>query len=380
MRIVSLPTTWFTFASTSLVGGIGFDRLMTVLFVWLMVGLHLDGWAHIHRAGLETFFTPWHAVLYSGFFAISMTLVAVPILNRLRGAPWWNAMPTGYGAALVGVPLFLLGGAGDMLWHIVFGVENGTEALLSPTHLLLALSVVLFFTGPVRAAYSRAHATDRQTGWTYALPLLVTLGLLLALFAFFTQYASPFATLWPGGTPPQRWFANMHPAAADELTEMALGLGIASVLVHTALLMSVLLFTVRVWTLPFGSITLVIGLSSLLMAAMQGQTLGIEPVVMFGVGMAAGLIADLLLAGLRPAPSGPMAFRLFAFSVPFALYSVYFAVLALTIGMWWSIHVWAGAIVVSGLVGVLISYLLVPPSNHVVRSFQPSEGYGDHER
>src|SRR5262245_28799356 len=33
---------------------------------WLVAGAYLDAWAHTNRSNLETFFTPWHAVLYSG--------------------------------------------------------------------------------------------------------------------------------------------------------------------------------------------------------------------------------------------------------------------------------------------------------------------------
>src|SRR5690349_306769 len=51
------------------IGGIGFDRLMMVLCCWFVGGLYLDGWAHDHGMVDKTFFTPWHAVLYSGYFA-----------------------------------------------------------------------------------------------------------------------------------------------------------------------------------------------------------------------------------------------------------------------------------------------------------------------
>src|SRR5437588_240720 len=51
-------------------GGRGFDRAATALGGWLIGGVYLDGWAHRHRANLETFFTPWHAVLYAGFLAL----------------------------------------------------------------------------------------------------------------------------------------------------------------------------------------------------------------------------------------------------------------------------------------------------------------------
>ena len=36
-------------------------------------------------------------------------------------------------------------------------------------------------------------------------------------------------------------------------------------------------------------------------------------------------------------------------------------VLGLTVGVWWSVHLWAGTIVLTGLAGLLLSMLLVPP-------------------
>src|SRR4029079_10956361 len=43
------------------------DRIAFLVFsTWAIVGLFLDGWSHNHHKP-ETFFTPWHAVLYSGF-------------------------------------------------------------------------------------------------------------------------------------------------------------------------------------------------------------------------------------------------------------------------------------------------------------------------
>src|SRR5262249_12129001 len=69
------------------VGGPGFDWLMTALGAWLLGGLYLDGWAHIHVPGLETFFTSWHAVLYSGYLAGAVALVVTFLRNRRGGAP-----------------------------------------------------------------------------------------------------------------------------------------------------------------------------------------------------------------------------------------------------------------------------------------------------
>jgi hypothetical protein len=36
---------------------------------------------------------------------------------------------------------------------LLFGIEKGTDALLSPTHLMLALGVLLAASGPFRAAW-----------------------------------------------------------------------------------------------------------------------------------------------------------------------------------------------------------------------------------
>ncbi len=44
------------------------QELVTVAFgTWLMVGLFVGGWSYSNLAELETFFTPWHALFYSGF-------------------------------------------------------------------------------------------------------------------------------------------------------------------------------------------------------------------------------------------------------------------------------------------------------------------------
>jgi hypothetical protein len=52
------------------------DNFITILIgLWLMIGLFVDGWAHNNLQSLETFFTPWHAIFYSGFLAnVALTL------------------------------------------------------------------------------------------------------------------------------------------------------------------------------------------------------------------------------------------------------------------------------------------------------------------
>src|SRR5579884_3103489 len=58
-----------------------FDWIMVVVSIWWLGGLFIDGWAHSNIPQLETFFTPWHAVLYSGYLAVATTLIAKIVLN-----------------------------------------------------------------------------------------------------------------------------------------------------------------------------------------------------------------------------------------------------------------------------------------------------------
>lgn len=97
---------------TEVAWGGRFDWAVVALGGWLMGGIHLDAWAH-HRvaATLEAFFTPWHAVLYSGFFALAGLLVGAAGLSAHRGSPWWRSAPPGYGLS-PGCARVPLGGPG----------------------------------------------------------------------------------------------------------------------------------------------------------------------------------------------------------------------------------------------------------------------------
>src|SRR5258708_4613547 len=111
------------------VGGLRFDWVMAVLITWMIGGIYLDGWAHNHGKGDTSFFTPWHAFLYSGCLAITITLFASMAINYSRGKTWSKALPSGYRLPLIGAALFGLAGLGDMLWHTLFGIELNLEAL-----------------------------------------------------------------------------------------------------------------------------------------------------------------------------------------------------------------------------------------------------------
>jgi len=136
-------------------------------------------------------------------------------------------------------------------------------------------------------------------------------------------------------------------------------LGLASILLQTMILMGIVLLLLRRWLPPFGSLTLLFTISSALIALLNDQYSFVLSA------LAAGLLADLLVWWLKPAKTRPAAFRMFALVVPIVYYSLYFLVLFLTKGIGWSIHLWIGSIVLAGITGLLLSYLLVPPLAHL---------------
>ena len=173
---------------------LGFDWLMAVLAALIMAGVIQDGWAHAHGLVDQSFFTPWHAILY-GCMALSGIVLAVTgVRNLLRGYSFRNGLPYGYWTSAIGVVIFATGGVFDLFWHTLFGIETDITGLISISHLWLAFGGALVFSGPIR---SIAHRYGSNSGgWRITGPLVLCAAALLTLLGFFTQYAS----LWGDNT------------------------------------------------------------------------------------------------------------------------------------------------------------------------------------
>src|SRR6266850_2433929 len=329
-------------------GGRGYDWTVVLLSFWFVGGLFLDGWAHNHIPELESFFTPWHAVFYTGFLAVAGFLSATLVPNHAKGYPWQHAMPPGYELAILGVLTFMAGGIGDMIWHEIFGIESNVEALLSPTHLVLAVGMTLIISGPFRAGWRRlTDQNEAAPEWIALLPQLLSLMFVWSVWSFLTQFAHPLVDPWAA--------AGYRPPGSRGLALLRTSLGIAGFLLQTGVMMGVVLCTVRRWTLPLGSLALVFGLNAAFMSLMHDQYRLIPGAALAGLG------TDLLIRWLKPSieRSGPL--RLFALAVPMVYYALYYVALIVTHGLEWSVHVWTGSIVLSGIVGLLLSYVLIPP-------------------
>src|SRR4029079_19306055 len=124
---------------------------MLVASAWLVTGLQLDAYAHATTPEQETFWTPWHAVLYSGIAASGLTLVWL-VRSRLSRAPTYEsvlALPNALRVPLLGMAFLLVGGGVDTLWHNIFGIEQGLEIFVSPSHEFIILGMALVAAGPV---------------------------------------------------------------------------------------------------------------------------------------------------------------------------------------------------------------------------------------
>lgn len=317
-----------------------FDRAATALSLAFLGGLFLDGWAHSHGRVDDSFFTPWHAVLYSAFLTLASLLVGRAAWGRARGRPRHAWLPEGYPLCLAGVALWLVGGPFDLAWHSVFGFEANVEALLSPAHAVLALGMALMTTGPLRARLRRPAGR-----WRDELPMVLSLTCLVLNLTFFMQIAHPVANLWAAG---RGWKSHA-------LTEH----GIVSMLLSTVIVIAPLLLLLRHERLPHGAVTIVVGLTCVASGFLYDQgAYPLAPVLAMAVGAAA---ADGLRWALRPSPTRAGAFRVFAFGLPVLLHLAYFAALAATAGIGYTAHLWMGVTLFTGVAGWLLSYLLLPP-------------------
>lgn len=151
------------------------DRnLFIIAMLWFFIGAWIDSSAHTYLIDdIETFFTPWHAVLYSGY-AFSV-FVAIYIKNKIKDYK--------FDVGVLGAIIFGVGGASDAVWHTLLGIETGVEPLVSPSHLMLFLGAFLmldyvFTTRPSKDQLDTAS--------------VVAVSTIYALVMFITQFLHPY--------------------------------------------------------------------------------------------------------------------------------------------------------------------------------------------
>ncbi|MEM8923819.1 MAG: hypothetical protein AAGD35_09965 [Actinomycetota bacterium] len=303
------------------------DGITLAITAWLIGGIFLDGYAHAYVIDTQTedFFTPWHAIFYAAFTVLAVWIGVVG-WRRQRPGPLLDWFPPGYRLSVVGLGVFAVGGVGDGIWHTVFGVEVGIDALLSPTHLILFVGGVLLLWTPVRSASARG---DRSPWIAIGTTTLAT-----AFLVFFIQYMWVVNDTWW----PQQFFDADTGNGTWNVSAF-----LAGTVATVAVLVGPLLMIAARWRLPFGAATLVWTTAAVLesLAFSRSET---DVIVCF----AGGLVFDVLHRVLPEQTALPIA----AAAGPAAGWSVYFVLAAADEPIRWPPEIWGGAVVLSGFVGL----------------------------
>ncbi|MES2966640.1 MAG: hypothetical protein V4668_02545 [Patescibacteria group bacterium] len=324
-----------------------FDWLFVFFSGWWTAGVFLDGWAHTHlESTLETIFTPWHAVFYSGILATGALVLFELWKNHGKGYNWNRSLPREYIFAFYGLILVFIGGPGDLIWHELFGIEVGIEALLSPTHILLAFGGAMVVSAPLHAIWYRSSKIHK-------IPAILSFSCLLMTLGFMLQFLHPFNFPWMAQS-----FLNSNHININ----WGGGLGIANIIVFTGIFMGITLASIRHWKFPFGSFATILTLNAFAITMMHG-----EYYIFILTALIAGILIDILYQKVYALSLKERHIRIFGIFTPIILFTTYVITILLIDTTPWSIHMWLGSIVISGITGGLMTYLVVPPGDGITR-------------
>jgi len=310
-----------------------------LLVLWMTVGSHVDGWAHTQLISTEeSFLTPWHGILYSGW------LGAAAWIYSHRDLP-------GYRWGVIGSVGFGMGGIIDFAWHTAFGIEADMEALISPPHLLLVVSHLLMISPPLLAAWG--SDLPRRVDWREFGPVALSLVAGIALVSFITPYGSPFNDYLPSSEFAEGAFA---PETRFRLAQEA---GVLTFFASTLVYVTPLLAILKRWRPPFGTATLVIGVSAVGTMVVDPLLLGAPILALSGI--VAGVFADLLIARTDPGPARRRAFLALGTFTPLPLVAVSLLAVEIEWGLGWGVNFVLGSMVLACLVGFALALAISAP-------------------
>ncbi|MQG19255.1 MAG: hypothetical protein FI687_05725 [SAR202 cluster bacterium] len=141
-------------------------------------GCWLDASAHTYIGGdLNSFFTPWHAVLYSGYVILTISILLEKYISKNSS---WDM-------GFLGITIFGIGGVSDAIWHTILGIEEGIEALISPSHLFLFIGGFLMLAHIIASQPSK-KSLDFST--------IISIASIYSLIMFITQFMNPFLSVY----------------------------------------------------------------------------------------------------------------------------------------------------------------------------------------
>ena len=124
-------------------------RIPLISFIIATIGVALSFWgaswdvtSHLLRTP-ETFFTPSHTILYTGVGISLISAILSVFFLVVKRKTRKNSFVFGSKLIIVGAILQIIAGPGDFYWHELFGIDG----LMSPTHITLALGVIMVSIG-----------------------------------------------------------------------------------------------------------------------------------------------------------------------------------------------------------------------------------------
>jgi hypothetical protein len=322
------------------------DLITSLIGLWIVTGIFIDGWAHVHILNLiDTFFTPWHASFYSGLLAFAAWLFFLGLRLREPGESALQTLqklPAGYRGGALGVAIFAIGGAADMLWHTLLGFEASIAALLSPPHLVLLTGVLLMG--------STAWRSQRATSASPTVPELISLVSVVVISAFFLNYLSPF-----------RWSAPSLVYVPDRGEDIVI-MWIGGLLVMTAVLFVPTLWQLRDGRYRLGTLTVLTLAAGIGISVAMSDHWGLNVLIPAAIAAAIGaFVGEALLMQLP--------WRTWRYGLPFvcglaafAIWSFQLAAYAATAGVVWPVTLWGGALLFAGAAAAALASLVWRPN------------------
>jgi hypothetical protein len=362
------------------------DWVTMALSVVTLFAVFWDGWLHNNSTELDSFWSSAHIMMYAGLTALGAWIGVVFVKRQPPGLKKLNismeAVPYGYGLALVALPLAALGGPGDFAWHAAYGFENQIDAPFSPTHQMLFLAGGLL--GAIGLA-STWHRPGRVLPLSQLWPAIVSATAVLAMVSFTFMNLLPwFWTMVPTGDFQDNLltFKDAYAPGAGDKVKHAQGLydsainysgdvfpyylfsnmaSIGGILIWTAAFVATVLYVRRRWVLPFGAVTLMCALLSVLFPFFTRFTHLEFVATLIVVGLLVDVWARVILT---EDPVSRLRVRAFALLVPLLIWGPWELTIALfgDGGLGWHPTMWTGVLTTTMGVGYGISLIMFPPA------------------
>src|SRR3954454_11689024 len=169
------------------------DAVTMALSVVTLFAVFWDGWLHNNSTTLDSFWSSAHIMMYAGLSFLGGWIGLVFVKRQPPGLKKLNismeAVPYGYGLALVALPLAALGGPSDFALHAAYGFENQVDAPFSPTHQMLFLAGGLL--GGIGLA-SQWHRPGRVLPLSKLWPAVLSTTAVVAMVSFTFMNLLPF--------------------------------------------------------------------------------------------------------------------------------------------------------------------------------------------